>query len=421
MPSLLQNEIREEIALLETEQRRDVSRGFSHDVILTGSSIVRPSSPSQRALGEYQKIQPALGARDQNLLDITRLSTRISELARDSQLAESKTPSRGVATDVHHSPQTTKMQDSSLSRLATEPLAQPQGQAPALSRVSTLEASGMELSNPNETPLIFDIPVTYNDKVRNWIRFFQSEGRSTYKSWLQRSSRFLPIVQSELASAGLPQDLAYVAMIESGFMPGASSHAGAKGMWQFIPPTAKRYGLKIDWWIDERKDFHKATQAAIQYMNDLYRQFNSWYLVAASYNMGENGVRRLIERHQTNNFWELAARGVLPQETTDYVPKIIAAMLIAKAPGLYGFRDLDFQLPLGFESMVVPGGTDIINLAAFLGVSERYMKDLNPELTKGFVPSTVRSHKIRVPKGSGLAVSQFVRLQVRDINRTAAN
>ena len=303
-----------------------------------------------------------------------------------------------------------------LSELKTLP------EKPPLRKLKGLEVSGIEFSNPSETPLIFDIPVTYNERVKQWIRYFQSGGRITFKNWLQRSSRYLPIVQYELARSGLPQDLAFVAMIESGFTPGAVSHAGAKGMWQFIIPTAERYGLHIDWWIDGRKDFHKATQAAIRYMGDLYQQFNSWYLVAASYNMGENGVRRLILRHKTNNYWELAERGALPQETSDYVPKIIAAMLIAKAPALYGFRELEYQMPLSFETASVPGGTDIINLASFLGVSEKYLKDLNPELTKGFIPTTVRTHNIRIPKGSMLAVSQFIRMQAQaGVKRTAAN
>lgn len=283
-----------------------------------------------------------------------------------------------------------------------------------LKKLKVLESSGLELSQSSETPFIFDIPVTYNDRVRTWIKYFQKSGRMTFKNWLERSSRFLPVVQYELSRAGLPQDLAWVAMVESGFNPTATSPAGAKGMWQFIPETARRYGLHIDWWLDERNDFHKATKAAIRYMTDLYGQFNSWYLVTASYNMGENGVRRLIQRHKTTNFWELAEKGALPQETSEYLPKIIAAMLISKAPALYGFRELDYQMPLSFESIVVPGGTDIMNLASYLGVSGKYLKDLNPELTKGLIPGHVANHRIRVPKGSVLAVSQFIRLQVRN-------
>ena len=291
-----------------------------------------------------------------------------------------------------------------------------------LKRLKSFEFSRLELSKPNETPLIFDIPVTYNERVRQWVRYFQTEGRVTFKNWLERSARFLPVLQFELSRAGLPQDLVYVAMVESGFVSSAVSHAGAMGMWQFIGPTATRYGLRIDWWIDERKDFLKATRAAIRYMTDLYQQFSSWYLVAASYNMGENGVRRLIQRHGTRNFWELADRGVLPQETRDYVPKIIAAMLISKAPALYGFRELEYQMPLSYESVNVPGGTDIVNLASYLGVSERYLRDLNPELLKGFVPAGVRGHSIRVPKGSMYEVSQYIRLQARnDDGISAAN
>lgn len=291
-----------------------------------------------------------------------------------------------------------------------------------LKRLDLLDASRLELSKSTETPLIFDIPVTYNERVRFWIRFFQTGGRTTFKNWLERSARYLPIIQYELSEAGLPQDLVYVPMIESGFVSHALSHAGAKGMWQFIAPTAERYGLKIDWWIDERQDFLKATRAAIRYMTDLYRQFGSWYLVAASYNMGENGVRRLIKRHGTTNFWELADRRALPQETRDYVPKIIASILISKAPALYGFRDLEYQMPLSYETVMVPGGTDIVNLASYLGVSEKYLKGLNPELLKGFIPSEIQSHEIRVPKGSVTAVAQFVRLQSRSSETaTAAN
>jgi membrane-bound lytic murein transglycosylase D len=261
---------------------------------------------------------------------------------------------------------------------------------------------------PNEAHLIFDFPVTYNARVRKWIKYFQTTGRPSFRRWLERSSRYIPGIQEEMKRANLPLDLAYVAMIESGFSSSASSHANALGMWQFIAPTGTRYGLSIDWWIDERRDFEKATKAAIGYMSDLYEQFGSWHLVAASYNMGENGVRRLIKRYKTNSFWDLADRGALPEETRNYLPKMLAAMLIAKAPALYGFRDLEFQVPYSFDTLEVPGGTDLINLADHLGVSERSLTELNPELLKAFVPREVKTHRIRIPKGSKIAVSQFV-------------
>jgi len=260
----------------------------------------------------------------------------------------------------------------------------------------------------NEAHLIFDFPVTYNARVRKWIRYFQTTGRSSFRRWLERSTRYIPYIHTELKRAGLPTDIAYVAMIESGFSSSAVSHANAMGMWQFIAPTGERYGLTVEWWIDERRDYEKATKAAIGYMSDLFEQFGSWYLVAASYNMGEGGVRRLIKRHNTNSFWDLADRGALPEETRNYVPKMLAAMLIAKAPALYGFRDLEFHVPFAFEYYKAPGGTDLINLANHLGVSERSLTELNPELLKGFIPRDVKSHRIRIPKGSRSAVAMYL-------------
>jgi membrane-bound lytic murein transglycosylase D len=313
-------------------------------------------------------------------------------------------------------------------RLATKgltgapPIANASPDAPPvqLKTLSSLETSQTSVSiSSNETPFIFDIPVTYNDRVSSWIRWFQTEGRGSFKTWLERSSRYVPVIEDELQKAGLPQDLVYLAMIESGFRPDAASHMGAIGLWQFIASTGRHYGLNIGWWIDERRDFSKSTKAAIAYMKELNGEFNSWYLVAASYNMGESGVRRLIKRHATNNFWELADMKALPRETTDYVPKIIAATLIAKAPALYGFRDLDYQMPLAFDTVRVPGGTDLINLASFLGVSGKYLMELNPELTRGFIPREVRGHQIRVPKGSTLMVSQYTRMQQKQSSEVA--
>ncbi len=260
----------------------------------------------------------------------------------------------------------------------------------------------------SESHLIFDIPVTYNEAVKKWIHYFQTTGRGSFRRYLERSTRYMPYILSELKRHGLPLDLAYVPMIESGFIPSAISHAGAMGLWQFIEPTGRRYGLRIDWWIDERRDYRKATASAIRYMKDLQQQFKSWYLVAASYNMGETGVRRLIQRHGTNSFWELADLDALPDETQNYVPKILAAMLIAKAPALYGFRDLNPHSPLDYDEVDVPGGTDLVNLGKFLGVSEKHLEELNPELIKSFIPREIRQHRIRVPKGARLAVQDFL-------------
>lgn len=253
----------------------------------------------------------------------------------------------------------------------------------------------------------FDLPVTYNEKVRTWISFYQKNGKKDFKIWLERSSRYIPKIIPLLDAQGLPRDLVYLAMIESGFSNSAVSSAEAVGYWQFIKPTANRYGLKVEWWLDERRDIIKSTIAAANYLNDLYKMFNSWYLAAAAYNMGEGRVKNLIKKYQTTNYWTLAKKKDFPQETEQYIPKLIAAMLIAKSPKLYGFRDLKPQQVARYEYFSAPGGTDLENLALYLGADKEAISKLNPELTKGFIPLYIPSRKIRIPPGHLLRARKF--------------
>lgn len=267
--------------------------------------------------------------------------------------------------------------------------------------------------------IIFDLPVTYNKRVSYWINHFQTKGKSWFADWLERASRYLPTIQKDLKANNLPQDLAFMVMIESGFEPNAHSTADAVGPWQFIQTTGERYGLKSNWWLDERRDLRKSTLAASNYIRDLYGEFGSWYLVAASYNMGENGLRRQINKYKTKDFWELSQRGALPQETMDYVPKILAAMMISKAPALYGFNDFAQLSPLEYEVAVAPGGTDINELADHLGVTRKSLKDLNAEIVMGYIPKQVEKHTIRIPKGSVSLVSEYFREQSDDKTRNS--
>lgn len=263
-------------------------------------------------------------------------------------------------------------------------------------------------ASEKKSTLIFDLPVTYNKRVSHWINHFQTRGKNWFSEWLGLATLYMPLIQKELQSAGLPQDLAFMVMIESGFKPNAISHASAVGPWQFIKPTGERYGLRVNWWLDERRDLMKATRAAIRYMRDLHREFGSWYLVAASYNMGENGLRRQIRRHKTNNYWELSRLKAIPDETIDYVPKILAAMMITKTPKLYGFDNLARFTPLTYDVVVAPGGTDLKHLADELKVTAKSLLDLNAELILGYIPPSVEKHSIRIPKGSVLAFSKFL-------------
>ncbi len=258
---------------------------------------------------------------------------------------------------------------------------------------------------------IFDLPVTYNKKVSFWISYFQTRGKGFFRDWLEKSTKYMPLLQTELKNAGLPTDLAYMVMIESGFSSHAVSTAQAVGPWQFIESTGNSYGLKKNWWLDERRDIKKSTQAAIKYLKDLNAEFKSWYLVAASYNMGENGLRKQIKKHGTNDYWELVRRGALPQETQDYVPKILAALMIAKAPNLYGFRDIDALYPLQYEMVYAPSGTDVDQLADHLGITRKSMRELNSELILGYIPKQVSGHHLRIPLGSLTVAKQFFRDQ----------
>lgn len=278
----------------------------------------------------------------------------------------------------------------------------------SLSLKEKLKALTKQSNRTVSDALIFDLPVTYNKKVSTWIHYYQTKGRKWFREWLERSTKHMPPIQKELQQAGLPQDLAYMVMIESGFSANAVSSAQAVGPWQFIETTGRRYGLVRNWWLDERRDYRKSTLAATKYLRDLYQEFGSWYLVAASYNMGEGGLRRQIIKHGTKDFWTLIRAKALPLETEEYVPKILAAMLIAKAPNLYGFRDLEQMNPLTYDVVAAPGGTDLDKIADHIGITRKALKDLNAELLLGYIPRQVDRHFIRVPRGAQKLVTDYI-------------
>lgn len=278
-----------------------------------------------------------------------------------------------------------------------------------LPKETGLNATRVVLAEDTDTALVFDIPISYNQHVQRWISYFQGPGRKWFRTWLERSHEVLPRMQSTFQSEGLPRDLTYMAMIESGFSPNAVSIAFAVGPWQFIKPTAERFGLKINWWLDERRDFDKSTKAAARYIRSIYDMFGSWYLVAAAYNTGENRVKRLIAKHRTKNFWELVKRGAFVEETENYIPKLLAATLIAKAPSLYGFRDLNWVKLPNYDFFQIPGGTKLEDVANLLDVTPQHLRQLNPELLMGYVPPMVSGHRIRIPKGASPKLSEHIR------------
>lgn len=246
----------------------------------------------------------------------------------------------------------------------------------------------------------YDFPVTVNKQVEFYLDLFQNRQRNYFQRWLARSGKYVPYIQENLKEAGLPEDLAYLAMIESGFNPSAYSKAHAVGLWQFIRSTGKDYRLRIDGWVDERRNPEKATHAAINYLSVLYGEFNSWHLAVAAYNAGGGKIRRGLKKYKADDFWELAGKNYLKLETKRYVPKLIAAIIIAKEPEKYGFTNIDFHEPNAFDSISVPPMTDLNAVAIASNQSLKTIKKLNNELLKNYTPPGKKSYTIRIPSGS---------------------
>jgi membrane-bound lytic murein transglycosylase D len=245
----------------------------------------------------------------------------------------------------------------------------------------------------------FDIPIVINAKVEQFIQYFQTTAKNNFSNWLARSEKYIPFMRGHLKENGLPEDLVYMALIESGFNPYAYSRSKASGPWQFIYLTGKRYGLKVNWWIDERRDPEKSTIAAAKYLKDLYDMFECWYLAAASYNAGERKIATAMKRYRTEDFWELAKYRYLKQETKDYVPQMIAAALIAKDPEKYGFTDIEYQEPLHYEKVRLPELTDLLAIAKACETSFEEIRDLNPELLRWCTPPNSPDYEIKIPFG----------------------
>lgn len=270
----------------------------------------------------------------------------------------------------------------------------------------------------------WDITVTRNSSVDSWIDFLSGRNAEKTHLWLERSGRFAPLIRAELRARDMPQDLLYLALIESGFSPKAYSSAAAVGIWQFIAETGQRYGLEVSSEVDERRDPIKATGAALDYLEELHDRFGSWYLAAAAYNTGENRVDRILREHaggargSDTLFWTIAP--YLPKETRNYVPLMLAAGHIAKDPTSFGFDDLEYQEPFDFEAVWVPGPTTLAAVAEAAGTDEEAIRDLNPQLLRTSTPQG-RGWSLRIPAGTREAFAfNFPRIYRAERMRLAA-
>lgn len=290
----------------------------------------------------------------------------------------------------------------------------------ALEELAEAEANApvVPASEGEELPVKWDLDVerwNEHERVQYWIRYFQGPAAERFQIWLDRMPRYEPMIRGRLQASNMPTDLVYLALIESGFSNTAVSRARATGMWQFMRPTGKEYGLRVDSWVDERRDPAQATDAALRYLSDLYDRFGSYYLAAAAYNAGggkiSRGLRRIgmtddddldeaeAEDARDADFFRLRDTRHIRQETKDYVPKLIAAALIAKEPTKYGFTKSPWQPPYPMDSVVVDGMMGLDVVAALADTTLNAMKELNPQYLRLVTPAGGRS-VVRLPMGT---------------------
>jgi len=268
-------------------------------------------------------------------------------------------------------------------------------------------------------PSEFDIPVEVNPWVEKWVRYFTTDGRKHYARWLSRSTSVRPYMYEQLEKAGLPRDLVYLSMIESGYNAQAYSHAGAAGMWQFIESTGKLYKLRVDYWVDERRDIEESTRAAIDLLADLHEMFDgNWYFAWAAYNGGPGRIRKASQSAGTQNFWTIADGAYLHTETDNYIPKIIAAAIIGHHPERYGFTDIEYQPAVEYDVAHVSGTVELDTLARCSGTTVERLRELNPSLRRFSTPP--EGFDLKIPAGTQQQFVAALAEAPREVRSTTA-
>lgn len=300
-----------------------------------------------------------------------------------------------------------------------EPELEP-GQTPeGIDDLKTPSAEGSPLGTEAENPRheegsgnsiiddSYNIPVVFDETVERHLRFFHTSIRARFEQWLMRLNRYRPHIEAIFAEFNLPSDLIYLSLVESGFNPYAYSRAKATGPWQFMKATGKLYGLRIDDYVDERRDPIKSTVAAARYLRDLYDLFGAWPLAMAAYNAGEGKVLRALEKVQGETFWDISNTKLLRQETKQYVPRIMAATIIARHPERYGFS-IEEGPSHQFEEVVVNRPLHLRAIAHHTGIPYEELRLLNPELRRDATPPDDRAYHLKVPVGTTQKVMQVL-------------
>lgn len=255
-------------------------------------------------------------------------------------------------------------------------------------------------SKENVMRSIVTIPAEDNELVQKWIRFFTQRDAERFQRFLDRGEKYRELIEKVLVENELPSELYFLAMIESGFNTHANSSAKAKGVWQFMPATGKRYGLEVSALVDERRDPIRATEAAARYLKDLHNVFGSWHLAMAAYNAGETRIMNSVFRGRSRDFWQLSRKRAMPAETANYVPKFLAAMTIARDYKKYGFRAPQGESMPALEAVEVPSPVRLKSVADVTGLSLAMLEQANPHLLRGTTSTHQRSYDLWVPRAS---------------------
>lgn len=310
--------------------------------------------------------------------------------------------------------------------------ARPRVQATGLPRMSTRTVVGSEGGKDlswMSSLVLPELPIRWEPRLVRYLEFFKNDprGRATLSLWLRRSGRYAEGMRKVLRKKGVPEDLMWLSMIESGFDPTIRSPAGAVGLWQFMPESGRQYGLHQDRWLDQRMNVQNATEAAAEFLSDLHKRFGSWELAMAAYNMGYGGLLVVVRKYNTNDYWTLSElEGALPWETTLYVPKILAAAIVARNPGKFGFADLTAEPYVETEEVFVPPATPLATVAKAAGLAPKEVESLNPELRAARTPPAEAddpkgvTFAVKVPSGKAQAVLanlQKVKREERPLER----
>jgi membrane-bound lytic murein transglycosylase D len=264
---------------------------------------------------------------------------------------------------------------------------------------------GISSEEPQADDSLYDIPIVRTPSLETHLRFFHTGIRDRFEQWLNRLSRYKPLVDKIFMEFDLPSDLVFLSLVESGFNPHAYSRARATGPWQFMKGTARLYGLRVDQYVDERRDPIKSTVAAARYLRDLYDLFGTWPLAMAAYNAGEGKVMRALQKAQAETFWDITRTKHLKRETKEYVPRFMAATMIAKNPDRYGFSHEPTDVH-EFEEVVVRRSVHLRTLADAAGIPFAELKQLNPELRRDVTPPGDAEYFLKVPVGAKATVEQ---------------